>query len=49
MAESFEKPLLYHEVNAGGTLGLLDACVRFGVDRFVYASRCVVPKSSKMG
>ena len=42
VAESFEKPLLYHEVNAGGTLRLLDACVRFGADRFVYASSCAV-------
>jgi UDP-glucose 4-epimerase len=42
VAESFERPLLYHDVNASGTLKLLDICARYGVKRFIYASSCAV-------
>jgi len=40
--ESFRDPALYNDVNVGGTLNLLKACVDFGVNRFVYASSCAV-------
>ncbi|MBI1787511.1 MAG: GDP-mannose 4,6-dehydratase [Acidobacteria bacterium] len=35
---SLEQPLLYEEVNVRGTLILLEACRRFGVGKFVFAS-----------
>ena len=35
---SIEQPLLYQDVNVRGTAVALDACVRAGVDRFVFAS-----------
>jgi UDP-glucose 4-epimerase len=40
--ESFKDPVLTNDVNVGGTLNLLRACVDFGVKRFVYASSCAV-------
>jgi len=36
--ESFEKPVLYAEVNILGSLNLLEACRRHGVRKVVYAS-----------
>jgi len=35
---SIERPLLYQDVNVGGTSVLLDACARHGVRRFLFAS-----------
>jgi len=40
--ESFRNPTLTNDVNVNGTLNLLNACVDFGVRRFVYASSCAV-------
>lgn len=40
--ESWEKPLLYHEVNAAGTLRTLLAALRAGARRFVYVSSAAV-------
>lgn len=39
---SFERPEVVREVNQKGTLNLLEACVRKGVKRFVYASSASV-------
>lgn len=39
---SFERPEVVKEVNVGGTLNLLETCVRKGVKRFVYASSASV-------
>jgi UDP-glucose 4-epimerase len=36
--ESFEKPLLYAEVNVVGSVNVLECCRRFGVRKLVYAS-----------
>jgi UDP-glucose 4-epimerase len=36
--ESFEKPLLYAEVNVLGSLNVLECCRRFGVKKVLYAS-----------
>lgn len=36
--ESFEKPLLYAEVNVVGSLNVLECCRRFGVRKVLYAS-----------
>jgi UDP-glucose 4-epimerase len=36
--ESFEKPLLYAEVNVVGSLNVLECCRRFGVRKVTYAS-----------
>lgn len=35
---SIEKPLLYEQVNVGGTINLLEACRRQGARKFVFAS-----------
>jgi UDP-glucose 4-epimerase len=40
--ESFRKPMLYMDVNVGGTVNLLRCCVEDGVKRFVYVSSCAV-------
>jgi len=39
---SVENPVLTNDVNVGGTLNLLDACVRKDVQRFVFVSSCAV-------
>jgi len=39
---SVEKPLFVNEVNLKGTLNVLNACVKCGVRRLVYASTCAV-------
>jgi UDP-glucose 4-epimerase len=36
--ESFEKPLLYAEVNVVGSVNVLECCRRFGVRKIIYAS-----------
>ena len=40
--ESIKDPVMINDVNVNGTLNLLNACVDFGVRRFVYASSCAV-------
>ncbi len=40
--ESFEKPRLYEDVNAGGTITVTVAAVRAGAERLVYASSAAV-------
>lgn len=35
---SLAEPILYHEVNTGGTLTLLELCRAHGVDRFIFGS-----------
>lgn len=35
---SIDDPLLYHEVNIGGTLQLLEGCRAFGLKRLIFAS-----------
>ncbi len=35
---SLQEPLLYERVNVGGTLNLLEACRRYGVSKFIFAS-----------
>jgi UDP-glucose 4-epimerase len=36
--ESFEKPLLYAQVNVVGSLNVLECCRRFGTKKIIYAS-----------
>lgn len=40
--ESVSLPLKYYANNTRNTLGLLDACVRFGVKRFIFSSTAAV-------
>ena len=40
--ESIEKPLLYNEINSGGTQSLLNQSVREGVKKFLFISSCAV-------
>jgi len=40
--KSFKDPVLTNDVNVGGTLNLLRACVGSDVKRFVYGSSCAV-------
>ncbi|MDU0457971.1 MAG: UDP-glucose 4-epimerase GalE [Geobacteraceae bacterium] len=40
--ESVSKPLKYYGNNTRNTLGLLDACVRHGVKRFIFSSTAAV-------
>ena len=40
--ESFEKPLLYEDVNARGTITLVLAANKYGAERFVYISSAAV-------
>ena len=40
--ESVGDPILTNHVNVGGTVTLLDACLRSGAKRFIYASSCAV-------
>jgi UDP-glucuronate 4-epimerase len=44
---SLADPALYESVNVGGTLGLLEACRRAGVPRFVFASSSSVYGNGK--
>ncbi len=40
--ESVSQPLKYYGNNTRNTLGLLDSCVRFGVERFIFSSTAAV-------
>ena len=40
-------PLLYNEVNIGGTLNLLDLCNKFGINKFILASSSSVYGNNK--
>ena len=40
--ESVTRPLKYYGNNTRNTLGLLEACVRFGVQRFIFSSTAAV-------
>lgn len=40
--ESVTKPLKYYGNNSRNTLGLLESCVRFGVERFIFSSTAAV-------
>jgi UDP-glucose 4-epimerase len=40
--ESVEKPLQYYQNNTRNTMNLLAACVRFGVEQFVFSSTAAV-------
>ncbi|CAH2030431.1 UDP-glucose 4-epimerase GalE [Trichlorobacter ammonificans] len=40
--ESVSRPLKYYGTNTRNTLGLLDSCVRFGVERFIFSSTAAV-------
>ncbi len=40
--ESVSRPLKYYTNNTRNTLGLLDSCVRFGVERFIFSSTAAV-------
>jgi len=40
--ESLKNPKLYHEVNATGTLNVLEAAWRAGIDKVIYASSAAV-------
>jgi len=40
--ESVSKPLKYYGNNTRNTLGLLEACVRYGVKRFIFSSTAAV-------
>ncbi len=40
--ESVSQPLKYYGNNTRNTLGLLDTCVRFGVERFIFSSTAAV-------
>jgi UDP-glucose 4-epimerase len=41
-ADSVLRPLVFHDVNATGTLNVLNACVEKRVDKFVFASSAAV-------
>lgn len=40
--ESVSKPLKYYANNTRNTLGLLDSCIRFGVEQFIFSSTAAV-------
>lgn len=42
VGESVEKPMLYYENNVGGTIGLVDVLLEFGVENFVFSSSATV-------
>ncbi|MCR8455763.1 MAG: NAD-dependent epimerase/dehydratase family protein [Nitrososphaerota archaeon] len=42
VGESIKKPLLYHKVNAEGTLNLLECCRKADVKKFIFTSTCAV-------
>jgi len=46
--QSLREPALVQKVNAEGTINLLEACRRFDVKRFVYASSCSVYGQAKV-
>jgi UDP-arabinose 4-epimerase len=49
VGESIQRPLDYYSNNVGGTLSLLQACIRAGVQNLIFSSSCAiygVPPSS---
>ena len=40
--ESVEKPLLYYENNFTGTLNLIELCLKYKVNNFIFSSSCTV-------
>ena len=42
VGESVEKPLAYYDNNVAGIIGLLEACVKAGVEGFVFSSSATV-------
>jgi UDP-glucose 4-epimerase len=42
VGESVEKPVLYYDHNVGGTVALLEAMAKHGVNRMVFSSSCAV-------
>ncbi len=42
VAESVEKPLMYYEVNIGGTINLLECMQEFGVHKIIFSSSATV-------
>ena len=44
---SIENPLHAHNINVNGTLNMLDACRRFGIERFVFTSSSAVYGEAK--
>ncbi len=42
VAESVEKPLMYYEVNVGGTINLLECMQEYGVNQIVFSSSATV-------
>lgn len=42
VGESVEKPLLYYENNFVGTLNLIELCLKYKVNNFIFSSSCTV-------
>lgn len=42
VGESVEHPMLYFRNNVNGMVNLLEACVKYGVKKFVFSSSCTV-------
>lgn len=42
VGESVEKPLLYYENNFAGTLNLIELCLKYKVNNFIFSSSCTV-------
>ena len=42
VSESVEKPLKYYSNNTMNTLGLIDACIRHGIPKFIFSSTAAV-------
>ena len=40
--ESIEKPLFYYENNFIGTFNLIEVCLKYGVNNFIFSSSCTV-------
>ena len=40
--ESVEKPLLYYENNVCGTFNLIELCLKYNVNNFIFSSSCTV-------
>ena len=42
VGESVEKPLFYYENNFVGTLNLIELCLKYKVNNFIFSSSCTV-------